>query len=80
MWLIILFIFITLTQLCVYLWLVNRAISTAPVEATRLTQKPWTDEQLQAAYRKYQASPTDVTPYLFGKKDRRYVVVGGSGE
>jgi len=69
-----------LLLLVTYLWLVNRAISIAPPEALRLAQKPWTTQKVQDAYREFQAHPTDVTPYLFGKKNRRYIIVGGSGK
>lgn len=62
-----------------YLWHANRAISTAPAEALKLCQKDWTREEIAEAYRKYQTSQTDVKPYLFDKKGRRYVVAGGSG-
>lgn len=68
------------TLVVLYLYHANRAISTAPDEITRLTQKPWTAEQRRDAYKKAQTSPTDVRQFLFGKKDRRYVVVGGSGK
>lgn len=63
-----------------YLYHANRAISTAPPELTKLTQKPWTVEQMRDAYKKTQTSPTDVKPFLFSKRNRRYVVVGGSGQ
>jgi len=65
--------------LLAYLWHANRAISTAPAEATELAQKPWTKDEIREAYRKTQTSPTDVKPYLFSKKNRRYIVTGGSG-
>lgn len=70
----------SLVLLTTYLWAANRAISIAPPEALRLAQKPWTTEEIQDAYRRFQVSHTDVTPYLFGAKNRRYIVVGGSGE
>lgn len=69
-----------LAAFALYLWHVNRAISTTPEEAVKLRQKPWTTKQIEEAYEKAQISPTDVTPYLFSKKSRRYVVVGGSGK
>lgn len=62
-----------------YLWHMNRAIATVPEEFTKLIQKPWTKEEMQEAYRKAQESPRDVTPYLLSKKNRRYIVIGGSG-
>lgn len=69
----------TAVLLSIYLWHANRAISTAPPQATKVAQKPWTKGQIENAYKKAQISPTDVTPFLFRKKDRRYIVVGGSG-
>ncbi len=66
--------------LLAYLWHANRAVSTAPVEALKLSQKPWTKDEIREEYRRAQRSPTDVTPFLFTKKDRRYIVTGGSGK
>lgn len=71
---------IALTILILYLYHADRAISTAPPEATRLSQRPWTTEQMRDAYKKAQESPTDVRPFLFSRQDRRYIVVGGSGK
>lgn len=62
-----------------YLWHANRAISTVPEEARKLTQKPWSSERIREAYKRAQKSPTDVRPFLFPRKDWRYIVVGGSG-
>lgn len=76
----LLILFASLVLLSTYLWAVNRAVSIAPPEALRLAQKPWTTAEIQDAYRKAQVSASDVTPYLFGAKNRRYIVVGGSGE
>jgi len=69
----------SVSLLLAYLWHANRAISTVPAEALKLTQKPWTKDELREAYRKAQISPTDVKPFLFSKKNRRYIVTGGSG-
>lgn len=63
----------------IYLWHASRSISTAPDDAVKLTQKPFTKQQIEEAYRLAQATPVDVKPYLFSKKNRRYVVTGGSG-
>ena len=73
-------IFGVLVLAIAYLWHMNRAISTAPAEATNVTQSPWTAEDFKNAYEKAQDSPVDVKPFLFSKKDRRYIVVGGSGK
>jgi nucleoside-diphosphate-sugar epimerase len=68
-----------LTSSLVFIWLLERGLSGTPGEANKLAQKRWTTEDLREAYRKVQESPTDVAPYLFSRRGRRYVVVGGSG-
>ncbi|KAJ9653442.1 hypothetical protein H2198_007390 [Neophaeococcomyces mojaviensis] len=65
--------------LAAYIWHTSRTITTAPTEFSKLTQKPWSKEEIREAYRKVQTSPTDVRPYLFSQHNRRYIVVGGSG-
>jgi len=78
MYWIIAVVFVTLLTVT-YLWHCNRAVATAPDEALQLAQTPWTEEQIRSAYRRVQITPTDVKPYLFSKRNRRYVVCGGSG-
>lgn len=62
-----------------YLWHCDRAVTTTHPEALKLAQKPWTTDEIREAYRKLQTSPIDVKPYLCPKKNRRYVIAGGSG-
>lgn len=66
--------------LVLYLWHTNRAISTRPEEASKVTQKLWTSQQIKKAYDKVKSSPVNIEPYLFSKTGRRYIVVGGSGK
>lgn len=65
--------------LFLWLWNINRVISTLPEAARKLVQKDWTKKEIEDAYEHAQTSPTDVKPFLFTRQNRRYVVVGGSG-
>lgn len=62
-----------------YVRFLNRSFVEAPPEAIGLVQERWTQEQIRAAYKKAQESPTDVKPFLRPKTGRRYIVVGGAG-
>lgn len=62
-----------------YLRHVHRALESTPDEAHRRAQQPWTKEMIENEYQRVQKETTDVKPFLFDRKDRRYVVVGGSG-
>lgn len=63
-----------------YIWHVHRALESTPDEARRLAQPPWTKEMIEDEYQRVQKESTDVRPFLFDRKNRRYVVVGGSGQ
>lgn len=65
--------------IAIYLWRVNRMLHSTPDEALRLVQPAWTKDEIETAYRKVQADPIDVKPFLFDRTGRRYIVVGGSG-
>lgn len=62
-----------------YLYHVNSAMKVVPEEAHRLSPRRWTIDEIQAAYKKSQESPVDVSKSIPPKQSRRYVVVGGSG-
>lgn len=73
-------VFLAVTFLLgLYLWHVHRALESTPDEARGLAQPPWTKEMVEDEYRRAQTETTDVRPFLFDRKNRRYVVVGGSG-
>lgn len=72
-----------ISSLVVYVtwWLfrLNRNLTSLPPEALRLTGKPWTDDDIRDACKKFEAEGHDFTKYLPPKQNRRYVVFGGSG-
>jgi hypothetical protein len=62
-----------------YLWHINSAMKRVPEEATKLSPRRWTIEEINAAYKRNLDSPIDVTKSLPPKQSRRYVIVGGTG-
>lgn len=63
-----------------YLYHVNRGMCAVPAEALALSPRRWTVEEIKAAYDEAARSPVDVSKGLPPKQNRRYIVVGGSGE
>ncbi|KAH6682188.1 hypothetical protein F5X68DRAFT_137828 [Plectosphaerella plurivora] len=64
----------------IYLFRLNRAMSTVPEDIQRAAEKhAWTEADLRETYNRVSASPLDSRPFLPPKLDRRYIVVGGSG-
>lgn len=70
---------IVVILLGLYLWHVERGLAGWPPEAEELSPHRWTDEEIKQAYHRIAYNPIDFTPHLPPKRDRRYVVVGGSG-
>ncbi|OLN97006.1 Sterol-4-alpha-carboxylate 3-dehydrogenase, decarboxylating 2 [Colletotrichum chlorophyti] len=68
-----------IAALLLYLWKINRAMSTTPPEALRISPDRWTPEQIKRTLEHLERQPIDWTPHLPPKLDRRYVVVGGAG-
>ncbi|KAH0846118.1 hypothetical protein AYO21_10101 [Fonsecaea monophora] len=62
-----------------YFYHVNRAMSVLPEEAEKIASKPWTKEEILAAYEKCRQERPDFKKDLPPKQNRRYVVFGGSG-
>jgi hypothetical protein len=62
-----------------YLYHLNNVLDRTPEEITKVAEKPWTKEQLRAAYEKCQKERPNFTKYLPPKQNRRYIVFGGSG-
>lgn len=69
-----------LAGVVLYLHHVNRAMNEVPEEARLVSPRRWTVDEIKAAYVKNKASPVDVIEALPPKQQRRYIVVGGSGE
>lgn len=63
-----------------YFWHLNRALSGIPDEASKVSPHRWTPEEIKATYAKVAKNPIDDTAHLPPKLERRYIVVGGSGE
>lgn len=62
-----------------YLWNINRGLSSIPPEAHRLSPKRWTATEIQDTFDRITKKPIDIKSHLPPSKNRRYVVVGGSG-
>jgi hypothetical protein len=63
-----------------YLWHLNRAMVGVPDEVQKTSPHRWTTDEIQATYAKIVKDPIDDASHLPPKLERRYVVVGGSGE
>jgi hypothetical protein len=69
-----------LVFILLYLWLVNLAITRMPSNVQKISPNRWTKKQIKETFERVQKNPIDYTPHLPPKLDRRYVVVGSSGE
>ena len=63
-----------------YLSYINRRLSETPPEILMRAGKPWTRDAILTAYEKYRNAEPDFVKYLPTKQNRRYIVVGGSGQ
>jgi hypothetical protein len=63
-----------------YFWHLNRAMLGVPDEVQKISPHRWTPDEIKATYAKIVKNPIDDTSHLPPKLERRYVVVGGSGE
>ena len=66
------------------LWVygVNRTMNTVPPEALKVSPNSnrWTKEQMRETYERVKKNPIDIKKHLPPRLDRRYIVVGGSGQ
>lgn len=63
-----------------WLYRINRAYLAVPPEAARAAPRRWTKAELRETYERLARDPIDFGRELPPRLDRRYVVVGGSGE
>lgn len=63
-----------------WLYGVHRNLISLPPEARRLSGESWTEEELRSLWEKFEGEEHDFTKYLPPKQNRRYVVMGGSGQ
>ena len=63
-------------------WLIriDSAMHSVPEGARKASPRRWTKEQLRETYERVKQTPLDFRKLLPPRLDRRYVVVGGSGE
>ncbi len=63
-------------------WLIriDSAMHSVPEGARKASPRRWTKEQLRETYERVKQNPLDFRKLLPPRLDRRYVVVGGSGE
>lgn len=63
-----------------WLWRLNNALTTTPKQLRGFLSKKWSDEEIQKAYDNVRSAEVASRPKLRAKKDRRYIIVGGSGK
>ena len=66
-------------RLLAYAYRINSLMSAAPVDATYLAGEPLTAETIDATRTRLEKEPIDYERLLPKGKDRRYIIVGGSG-
>jgi nucleoside-diphosphate-sugar epimerase len=65
--------------LILYLFHVNDGLNAIPPEALKQSPYRWTVSEIKSTFERVKKNPIDIRPYLPPKKDRRYIVFGGSG-
>lgn len=71
---------VAVALLVVYLIHANLALKSVPELARKAVPRRWTKEEIRETFERVKKKPTDFTRLLPPRLDRRYVVVGGSGE
>lgn len=64
----------------VHLYRLNRAMTTIPQQALDYSPHRWTEKEICETYERVCKEPIDFRKFLPPKLERRYIVVGGSGE
>ena len=71
-------VIVVLLHVALYLWRLNRTLSTTPEKLKRFVPD-WTPDEIREAYKNARTSEEVSRPRLKSKKHRRYIIVGGSG-
>jgi hypothetical protein len=66
--------------LSLYLYKLHKVMISVPEEARALRPHPWTEKEIQETYDRVCREPIDFTKRLPPKLERRYIIVGGSGQ
>ncbi len=64
----------------IWLYRINSAMEAVPAEIAKISPRRWTKQQIKETYDRLKQNPTSFLKELPPHLDRRYVVVGGSGE
>jgi hypothetical protein len=75
----LIFISLFLTLIILYLVHLNSAMNGTPEEATKISPRRWTVEEIKETYKRICENPIDYTEHLPPKLGRRYIVIGSSG-
>lgn len=73
------FISLFLTLIVLYLMHLNNAMNSTPEEATKISPRRWTAEEIKETYKRVCENPVDYREHLPSKLGRRYIVIGSSG-
>lgn len=71
---------IAVLLLSLYLFKLNKAMTSIPDEAHALRPHPWTEAEIRQTYERVCKEPIDFTKRLPPKLERKYIIVGGSGQ
>lgn len=63
-----------------YLYKINQSMHSIPKQSLAASPKRWTKEEIRETYERVCKEPIDFKKHLPPRQNRRYVVVGGSGE
>lgn len=66
--------------LILYLYRLNQLWTSIPQEALDFSPHRWTDDEITKTYERVCKEPIDFKKVLPPKQERRYIVIGGSGE
>ncbi|KUI63091.1 Short-chain dehydrogenase/reductase family 42E member 1 [Cytospora mali] len=70
---------IAVLLLSLYLYKLNKAMTSTPEDVHAWRPRAWTDEEIRETYERVCNEPIDFAKHLPPKLERRYIVVGGSG-
>ncbi|KUI66722.1 Short-chain dehydrogenase/reductase family 42E member 1 [Cytospora mali] len=70
---------IAVLLLSLYLYKLNKAMTSIPEDVHAWRPRAWTDEEIRETYERVCKEPIDFAKHLPPKLERRYIVVGGSG-
>lgn len=71
---------VALTTLTLYLYRLNSIMFAVPEAVLKVSPHRWTDDEIRETYERVCKTPIDYGKVIPPKLERRYIVVGGSGE